>query len=193
MNRPEHCGGQKRKKMKKLFRFLGLAVLVAALPVLSIYASSGKEIFNQKDDFFVDTDEERSFAFMLNNYSDQGVMITYHKIGETWTLNDIGPYSEGGGGQCCVSIPRWHEGMTLPLTLTISTDTNEFEERNVNAKVDKFTDEDNGLLQFHILPDYSVRVLISSYGRQRPENPMHQLHETLKKDNEAYRKENPDF
>lgn len=89
--------------------------------------------------------------------------------------------------------PRWHEGMTLPLTLTISTDTNEFEERNVNAKVDKFTDEDNGLLQFHILPDYSVRVLISSYGRQRPENPMHQFHETLKKDNEAYRKKNPDF
>jgi len=43
------------------------------------------------------------------------------------------------------------------------------------------------------LPDYSVRVLISSYGRQRPENPMHQFHETLKKDNEAYRKENPDF
>ena len=99
----------------------------------------------------------------------------------------------GRGGQCCVSIPRWHEGMTLPLTLMISTDTNEFEERNVDAKVDKFTDEDNGLLQFHILPDYSVRVLISSYGRQRPENPMHQFHETLKKDNEAYRKENPDF
>lgn len=37
--------------MKKLFRFLGLVGLVAALPVLSIYASSGKEIFNQKDDF----------------------------------------------------------------------------------------------------------------------------------------------
>ena len=91
--------------MKKLFRFLGLVVLVAALPVLSIYASSGKEIFNQKDDFFVDTDEERSFAFMLSNYSDQGVMITYHKAGETWTLSDIGPYSEEGGGQCCVSIP----------------------------------------------------------------------------------------
>ncbi len=179
--------------MKKLFRFLGLVVLVAALPVLSIYASSVKEIFNQKDDFFVDTDKERSFAFMLSNYSDQGVMITYHKVGETWTLSDIGPYLEEGGGQCCVSIPRWHEGMTLPLTLMISTDTNEFEERNVNAKVDKFTDEDNGLLQFHILPDYSVRVLISSYGRQRPENPMHQLHETLKKDNEAYRKGNPDF
>ncbi|EGQ75124.1 DUF3304 domain-containing protein [Neisseria macacae] len=154
--------------MKKLFRFLGLVVLVAALPVLSIYASSVKEIFNQKDDFFVDTDKERSFAFMLSNYSDQGVMITYHKIGETWALNDIGPYSEGGGGQCCVSIPRWHEGMTLPLTLTISTDTNEFEERNVNAKVDKFTDEDNGLLQFHILPDYSVRVLIQvTVGRGR--------------------------
>jgi hypothetical protein len=49
--------------------------------------------------------------------------------------------------------------MTLPLTLMISTDTNEFEECNVNVKVDKFTDEDNGLLQFHILPDYSVRVL----------------------------------
>lgn len=56
--------------MKKLFRFLGLVVLVAALPVLSIYASSVKEIFNQKDDFFVDTDKERSFSFMLNNYSD---------------------------------------------------------------------------------------------------------------------------
>ena len=107
----------------------------------------------------MDTDKERSFAFMLSNYSDQGVMITYHKAGETWTLNDIGPYSEEGGGQCYVSIPCGHEGMTLPLTLMISTDTNEFEECNVNVKVDKFTDEDNGLLQFHILPDYSVRVL----------------------------------
>lgn len=179
--------------MKKLFRFLGLVVLVAALPVLSIYASSVKEIFNQKDDFFVDTDKERSFSFMLNNYSDRGVTIFYQQVGQTWHLGGISPYAEEGGGQCCVSIPRWHEGMTLPLTLMISTDKNEFEERNVNAKVDKFTDEDNGLLQFHILPDYSVRVLISSYGRQRPENPMHQFHETLKKDNEAYRKENPDF
>ncbi|OFN83809.1 hypothetical protein HMPREF2572_03030 [Neisseria sp. HMSC064E01] len=179
--------------MKKIFRVLGLVVLVVALPVISIYASSVKEIFNQKDDFFVDTDQERLFSFMLNNYSDRGVTIFYQQVGQTWHLGGISPYAEEGGGQCCVSIPRWHEGMTLPLTLMISTDANEFEERNVNAKVDKFTDEDNGLLQFHILPDYSVRVLISSYGRMRPENPMHQFHETLKKDNEAYRKENPDF
>ncbi len=34
--------------MKKIFRVLGLVVLVAALPVLSIYASSIKEIFNQR-------------------------------------------------------------------------------------------------------------------------------------------------
>ena len=67
--------------MKKIFRVLGLVVLVAALPVLSIYASSIKEIFNQKDDFFVDTDQERSFSFMLNNYSDRGVTIFYQQVG----------------------------------------------------------------------------------------------------------------
>lgn len=83
--------------------------------------------------------------------------------------------------------------MTLPLTLTVTLGADKFEYHQVNAKVDKFTDEDNALLQFHVLPDYSVRVLISEYGRGRPENPMYPLYQSIEKDMDEYNQQHPLF
>ncbi len=58
----------------------------------------------------MDTDQERSFSFMLNNYSDRGVTIFYQQVGQTWHLGGISPYAEEGVGSVAFPSPAGMRG-----------------------------------------------------------------------------------
>lgn len=83
--------------MNYMLRILGPLAAFAVIFGLAYCTQSAEEIYNRTDNFFVDTETERSFAFHLNNYTDKPLMLVYQKSEGEWNLGGIVPYAEWGG------------------------------------------------------------------------------------------------
>jgi hypothetical protein len=103
------------------------------------------------------------------NYTDQYVAL--------YTVNgyagaNILPYGGGGGGVCCISVPReWKPGMTVTVNWTSKRNADPIPWKTRVVEVPQYRPEDMGHFAVHFFPGDEVRVLVTMLYPHHPDYP----------------------
>jgi hypothetical protein len=103
------------------------------------------------------------------NYTDQYVAL--------YTVNgyagaNIYPHEGGGGGVCCISVPReWKPGMTVTVKWTSDRNADPIPWKTRVVEVPRYRPEDRGVFAVHFFPNDEVKVLVTSITVGHPNYP----------------------